>query len=100
MATHIAKRLIVTLATACVLMAARSAWACSCLALDISPCREAEMSTLVFVGTVVGEEAGGASPFGAPRRRLRLSVQEVLFGTPRQSVLVETEASDASCGYP
>ena len=60
------------------------------------------MSGLVFVGTAVREQAitMAGSPASPPQlgRRLRFSIQEMLVGIPRESVLIETAASDASCG--
>ena len=60
------------------------------------------MSGLVFVGTAIREQAitmaGSPGSPPEPGRRLRFSIQEMLVGTPRESVLIETAASDASCG--
>jgi hypothetical protein len=83
------------------LVPARSSWACSCLKLGLSPCQEARMSGLVFVGTALREQSitlRGTPDFPRlPGRRIRFSVEEMLVGTPRESVLIQTPASDASC---
>jgi hypothetical protein len=60
------------------------------------------MSGLVFVGRALREQAitlRGAPDFPrVPGRRIRFSVKEMLVGIPRESVLIETPASDASRG--
>ena len=60
------------------------------------------MSGLVFVGTALREQSiilpGAPDLPPLPGRRIRFSIEEMLVGIPRKSVLIETPASDASCG--
>jgi Carboxypeptidase regulatory-like domain len=60
------------------------------------------MSGLVFVGTAVREQSiilpGPPDLPPLAGRRIRFSIEEMLVGIPRKSVLIETPASDASCG--
>jgi hypothetical protein len=88
---------------ACALLVpTRSAWACSYLETGLSPCQEARRSGLVFVGTAIREQSitlRGPREFPRlPGRRIRFSVEEMLVGIPREFVLIETSASDGSCG--
>ena len=84
------------------LVSTRSAWACSCRSAGLSPCQEARRSGLVFVGTAIREQSitlRGPREFPRlPGRRIRFSVEEMLVGIPRGSVLIETQATDGSCG--
>jgi hypothetical protein len=80
------KTLVVCLGAACALLAsAISAWACSCLRTGFSPCQEARMSGLVFVGTALREQSitlrGSPDFLPEPGRRIRFSVEEMLVGT-------------------
>ena len=105
MALVSAKRLVLVAGLAVALLAllagAQPAHACSC-APSGSPAEALERANAVFAGEVVAIRPRGTSPYrlsSADPVTVEFRVSRVWKGPRRETLTVETERSEISCGY-